>query len=124
MSLNKTNEELNSGCFFPFPRKRHEKRLLDMYSLCSTGNSMAVDVTSIRLTEKDSAQIDRFIEDGHFKSRSEFIRYAVKKTINEILLQDIQNRLRTEEIGSVEEILGEIKDIRKKLWDEYAEDLS
>lgn len=88
---------------------------------------MSIDVTSIRLPKKDSLQIEHFINIGHFKSKSEFIRYAVKKTINEMLLQEIQEKIGDKDEVSEEElrnIMLELKKIRKQLWDRYAEDLS
>ena len=88
---------------------------------------MSIDVTSIRLPKKDSMQIEHFIDIGHFKSKSEFIRYAVKKTINEMLIQDIQERIGgKEEItdGQLKDILLELKEIRKQLWVRYDEDIS
>jgi metal-responsive CopG/Arc/MetJ family transcriptional regulator len=43
---------------------------------------MATDVTSIRLPLKDAIMLDHFVESGEFKSRSEFIRFAVKSLTN------------------------------------------
>ena len=82
---------------------------------------MSTDITSIRLPHKDAIVIEHFVASGEFKSRSEFIRYAVKKTINEIILQEFHEKL-NEPIRKkdVDKIQREIKDIRKKLWDEYA----
>lgn len=88
---------------------------------------MSIDVTSIRLPKKDSLQIEHFINIGHFKSKSEFIRYAVKKTINEMLIQEIQEKIGDKDEVSEEElrnIMLDLKKIRKQLWDRYAEDLS
>jgi Arc/MetJ-type ribon-helix-helix transcriptional regulator len=81
---------------------------------------MPADVTSIRLPKKDAVLIDHLIEVGEFKSKSEFIRYAIKKTINEILLQEIQEKMMSEEkisADSIDELQHEIKEIRKYLWD-------
>ena len=88
---------------------------------------MSVDATSIRLPRKDSVQIEHFIDAGHFKSKSEFIRYAVKKTINEMLIQEIQERIGDKEDITEEELkdlLSDLKNARKKLWDRYDEDIS
>ncbi|MBU7030796.1 MAG: ribbon-helix-helix protein, CopG family [Theionarchaea archaeon] len=41
------------------------------------------------MSKKDAVLIDHLIEVGEFKSKSEFIRCALKKTINKILLQEI-----------------------------------
>jgi Arc/MetJ-type ribon-helix-helix transcriptional regulator len=86
---------------------------------------MTTDVTSIRLPHKDAAVIEHFIASGEFKSRSEFIRYAIKKTINEILLQEFHERLNEPlDKKGVARIQKEIKEIRKRLWDEYVQHIS
>lgn len=88
---------------------------------------MPTDVTSIRLPKKDAVLIDHLIDVGEFKSKSEFIRYAIKKTINEILLQEIQEKMASDEeisAESIDELHKEIKEIRKYLWDQYGKDLS
>ena len=88
---------------------------------------MPADVTSIRLPKKDAVLIDHLIEVGEFKSKSEFIRYAIKKTINEILLQEIQEKMMSEEkisADSIDELQDEIKEIRKYLWDQYEKNIS
>ena len=86
---------------------------------------MSTDVTSIRLPHKDAIVIEHFVASGEFKSKSEFIRYAIKKTINEIILQEFHEKM-TEPVKKkdVDKIQKEIKEIRKKLWDEYAQHIS
>ena len=82
---------------------------------------MPTDITSIRLPPTDSSIINHFIDDGDFKSKSEFIRYAVKKTINEMMLQKIQLKIDSENPitrNALEDIQKEIKDIRKDLWND------
>lgn len=88
---------------------------------------MATDITSIRLPKKDAVLIEHLIDAGEFKSKSEFIRYAVKKTINEMMLQEIQEKIGSDEEitpEAINEIQKEIKEIRKYLWDLHAKDLS
>jgi Arc/MetJ-type ribon-helix-helix transcriptional regulator len=88
---------------------------------------MATDVTSIRLPKKDAALIEHLVDVGEFKSKSEFIRFAVKKTINEMLLKEIQEKMLDNEplTGKrAKEIQKEIEEIRRLLWDQYAEHLS
>ena len=48
---------------------------------------MNADVDVVRLQAKDSALIDHFIKAGEFKNKGEFITYAVKKAINEVILR-------------------------------------
>ena len=86
---------------------------------------MATDITSIRLPSKDAIMLDHFVETGEFKSKSEFIRYAIKKTINEMILREFHESMSGDMTGTdVENIQKEIKKIRKDLWDEYAKHLS
>ena len=80
---------------------------------------MVTDVTSIRLPPKDALMVDHFVESGEFKSRSEFIRFAVKKVINEMILKEFHEKLSEDKKMSkkdLNKLQKEIKDIRKKLW--------
>lgn len=84
---------------------------------------MNADVGVVRLPAKDSALIDHFIKVGEFKSKSEFITYAVKKAVNEIILKELEEKSRVAPPMAekdVDKLLIEIKDIRKKLWEGYA----
>ena len=84
---------------------------------------MTSDTDVVRLPAKDSALIDHFIKVGEFKNKSEFITYAVKKAINEVILREFEEKnLATLAMSEkdVDKLLTEIKDIRKKLWDGYA----
>jgi len=86
---------------------------------------MATDITSIRLPSKDAAMLEHFVEKGEFKSKSEFIRYAVKKTINEMILREFHESMSEDMTeGDIENVHKEIKKIRRDLWDEYAKHLS
>ncbi len=84
---------------------------------------MNADVDVVRLPAKDSALIDHFIKVGEFKSKSEFITYAVKKAVNEVILRELEEKSRAAlpmAEKDVDKLLTEIKDIRKKLWEGYA----
>jgi Arc/MetJ-type ribon-helix-helix transcriptional regulator len=84
---------------------------------------MNADSDVVRLPAKDSALIDHFIKAGEFKNKSEFIKYAVKKAINEVILRELEEKSRAAPQLSekdVDKLLTEIKDIRKKLWEGYA----
>ena len=88
---------------------------------------MVTDVTSIRLPPKDAMMVDHFVESGEFKSKSEFIRFAVKKVINEMILKEFHEKLSEDKKISKKELntlQKEIKAIRQKLWEDYAEHLS
>jgi len=88
---------------------------------------MSSEVTSIRLTSRDTMVIDHYIKDGTFNSKSDFIRYAVRKTINEMVLRDIREKIGLDnELKNIspEKLEKEVKDIRKKLWEEYSETAS
>jgi Arc/MetJ-type ribon-helix-helix transcriptional regulator len=84
---------------------------------------MNADSDVVRLPAKDSALIDHFIKAGEFKNKSEFIKYAVKKAINEVILRELEEKSHAAPQLSekdVDKLLTEIKDIRKKLWEGYA----
>jgi Arc/MetJ-type ribon-helix-helix transcriptional regulator len=84
---------------------------------------MNTDTDVVRLPAKDSALINYFIKAGEFKNKSEFITYAVKKAINEVILREIEEKSRVAPSMAekdVDKLLTEIKDIRKKLWEGYA----
>lgn len=84
---------------------------------------MNADVDVVRLQAKDSALIDHFIKVGEFKSKSEFITYAVKKAVNEVILREFEEKSRAAlpmAEKDVNKLLTEIQDIRKKLWEGYA----
>jgi Arc/MetJ-type ribon-helix-helix transcriptional regulator len=84
---------------------------------------MNADADVVRLPAKDSALINQFLKAGEFKNKSEFITYAVKKAINEVILRDFEEKSRaTPPMADkdVDKLLTEIKDIRKKLWEGYA----
>jgi Arc/MetJ-type ribon-helix-helix transcriptional regulator len=84
---------------------------------------MNADVDVIRLPAKDSALINHFIKVGEFKSKSEFITYAVKKAVNEVILREFEEKSHAAPPMAekdVDKLLTEIKDIRKKLWEGYA----
>ncbi|MCK4266893.1 MAG: hypothetical protein KAX31_06400 [Thermoplasmata archaeon] len=86
---------------------------------------MTTDITSIRLPTKDAVMLEHFVDKGDFKSKSEFIRYAIKKTINEMILREFHEKLSepTDE-KKIKQIQKEIKNIRKQLWEDYAKHLS
>lgn len=84
---------------------------------------MVSDTEAVRIPAKDSALINHFIKAGGFKSKSEFITYAVKKAINEVILREIEEKSRAApplDDKDIDKLLTEIKDIRKKLWEGYA----
>jgi len=88
---------------------------------------MATDVTSIRLPQRDAIIVEHFVETGEFKSKSEFIRFAVKKTINEMILKEFHEKLSEKKPITKKKLANiqkEIKEIRKQLWDEYAKHIS
>ena len=87
---------------------------------------MSTEITSIRLPPKDSMMVDHFVEMGEFKSRSEFIRFAVKKVINEMILREFHEKLNEDKSINkkrLNKLQKEIKEIREKLWEDYAKRL-
>ena len=88
---------------------------------------MATDVSSIRLPHRDNIVLEHFVKEGLFQSKSDFIRYAIRKTINEMILRDIRESIELDQKLkdiSPEDLQKEIKEIRKKLWEEYSENIS
>ena len=84
---------------------------------------MDTNADVVKLSAKESALIDSFIKAGEFKNKSEFIIYAVKKAVNEVVLRALEEKSRAVSPmveKDVDELLTEIKDIRKKLWEGYA----
>ena len=98
---------------------------LNIMSVCD--NIMSTAAATIKISTKDSALIDRFVELGEFESRGEFVIFSIKKTINELLLKEFGEKaysmaqLSDEDVNN---LLTEIKNIRKGLWSEYAKRLS
>lgn len=71
--------------------------------------------------------LDHFVKEGLFQSKSDFIRYAIRKAINEMILRDIREDIALDEdLSNItpDDLQKEIKEIRKKLWEEYSENLS
>ncbi|MEA1998439.1 MAG: hypothetical protein U9N61_03825 [Euryarchaeota archaeon] len=94
-------------------------------SVCD--NIMTTDAATIKVSTKDSILIDRFVELGEFESRGEFVIFSIKKTINELLLKEFGEKAYSMAQLSdkeVNDLLTEIKNIRKRLWSEYAKRLS
>lgn len=88
---------------------------------------MTTDVTTIRLPPKDSLIIDHFVEAGEFKSRSEFMRYAIKKTICDLVLKEFHEKMGTKGKPTKKEVVdlvSELKDLRRGLWERYAKNIS
>jgi Arc/MetJ-type ribon-helix-helix transcriptional regulator len=88
---------------------------------------LATNITSIRLPQRDAVIVEHFVETGEFKSKSEFIRFAVKKTINEMILKEFHEKLSEKQPitkKGLDDIQKEIKKIRKHLWEEYAKHIS
>ena len=87
---------------------------------------MSGDITTIRLPEKDLTMMEHFVESGEFRSKSDLIRYAVKRIICELMLKELQENIGKKDRSSKElakeqeKVLGDIHDIRKELWKEYA----
>ncbi len=84
---------------------------------------METNADVVKLPAKESALIDYFVKAGDFKDKSEFIVYAVKKAVNEVVLRALEEKsgaVSPMAEKDVDKLLTEIKDIRKKLWEGYA----
>ena len=88
---------------------------------------MATEVTTVRLPPKDTLIIDQFVDAGEFKSRSEFMRFAIKRTICELVLKEIHEKIGKKSKPTKkeeEELLVQIDEIRRELWDRHVKNLS
>jgi Arc/MetJ-type ribon-helix-helix transcriptional regulator len=85
-------------------------------------NTMSTEVVTARLPPNDTELIDFFIKNGEFKSKSDFFRFAVKRTLAELIQKQLDSLLLTKNNKKnitkkeVDEIQAEIKKIRKELW--------
>ncbi len=90
-------------------------------------NTMTTEVVTARLPINDTELIDFFIKNGEFKSKSDFFRFAVKRTLAELIQKQLDSMIVTKKIDQKEldEILGSIKKVRKEIWSKkYAKSLS
>ncbi len=53
---------------------------------------MNSNINVVRLSAKDSAMIDKFVRAGEFQNKSEFVTYAIKKAINEVILRELEKK--------------------------------
>ena len=53
---------------------------------------MNSNIDVVRLSAKDSAMIDKFVRAGEFQNKSEFVTYAIKKAINEVILRELEKK--------------------------------
>ena len=93
----------------------------------SVRDTIMTAAATIKVSTKDPILIDRFVELGEFESRGEFVIFSIKKTINELLLKEFGEKAYSMAQLSdkdVDNLLTEIKNIRKRLWSEYAKRLS
>lgn len=85
---------------------------------------MTTKVVTIRLPPKDTQLIDFFIKEGEFKSRSDFLRYAAKRMIAELISKKLDAMVVTKKVDEKEldRVHKLIKETRQELWREkYAE---
>ena len=90
-------------------------------------NTMATEVVTARLPIKDAELIKFFIENGEFKSKSDFFRFAVKHTLAELIQRQLDTMMVTRKINKKEldRIHKQIKEIREETWSrKYAKSLS
>jgi Arc/MetJ-type ribon-helix-helix transcriptional regulator len=89
---------------------------------------MATKVVPIRFPKKDLKALDSFVSEGEFKSRSEMIRYAVKRTISDLYAKKIEEEILKKpgaRTKTNEQILKELRSIRRGLWGKkYAKGIS
>ncbi|MDI6639572.1 MAG: ribbon-helix-helix domain-containing protein [Methanocellales archaeon] len=79
---------------------------------------MSSETIPARFSKKDVKLLDYFVEEGYFSTKSDLIRESVRHYIHELSLREIRMRVPQKEWteGEIQEELGEIKRIRRKLW--------
>ena len=95
-------------------------------------NTMSTEVVTARLPLNDTELINFFIKNGEFKSKSDFFRFAVKRTLAELIQKQLDSLVLTKgtekkEIThkELDDILKSIKQVRKEIWrKKYAKSLS
>ena len=95
-------------------------------------NTMSTEVVTARLPINDTELINFFIKNGEFKSKSDFFRFAVKRTLAELIQKQLDSLILTKKADKKEinkeeldEILDSIKKVRKEIWSKkYAKSLS
>ena len=84
---------------------------------------MVNEVTTIRLSQRDHELIDHFIGEGEFGNKSELIRFAVKKLVYEMMLNELRRkygRAKAPSKTEIREIMSGLEKIRQELWKDYA----
>ena len=87
---------------------------------------MSTEVVTARLPLNDTELINFFIENGEFKSKSDFFRFAVKHTLAELIQKQLDTMILTKKINRNElnRIQKLIKEVRKDTWSKkYAKSL-
>ena len=90
-------------------------------------NTMSTEVVTARLPTKDTELIKFFIDNGEFKSKSDFFRFAVKHTLAELIQKQLDTMIVTKKINTKElnRIQKLIKEVRQETWSKkYAKSLS
>ena len=90
-------------------------------------NTMSTEVVTARLPTKDTELIKFFIDNGEFKSKSDFFRFAVKHTLAELIQKQLDTMIVTREINKKElnRIQKLIKEVRQETWSKkYTKSLS
>ncbi|MHB8606174.1 MAG: ribbon-helix-helix domain-containing protein [Thermoplasmatota archaeon] len=49
-------------------------------------------IVTVRLAPADADHIDEWVERGRFNSRSDFLRHAVRRTVSELLREEVDRR--------------------------------
>lgn len=83
-------------------------------------HTMATDVVTVRLPPRDTEMIDFLVKQGEFKSRSDFLRFAAKRAVTELLEDKLREKVvrRTLAEEDLEDLERTIRTIRSQLWTE------
>lgn len=79
---------------------------------------MATDVLTVRLPPKDTEMIDLLVEQGAFTSRSDFLRFAVKRAVAEHLDRELRTRVPRQPLdeADLDDLLAKVREVRAELW--------
>lgn len=79
---------------------------------------MVTDVLTVRLPPRDTEMIDLLVEQGAFASRSDFLRFAVKRAVTEHLDRELRTRTPRQPLDEtdLDDLLAKVREVRAELW--------
>ncbi|MFQ5975005.1 MAG: ribbon-helix-helix domain-containing protein [Candidatus Hydrothermarchaeales archaeon] len=80
--------------------------------------TMTTATVPIRFTQKDIEEMERFVKEGYFSTKSDLIRTSVRHYLREIAFKEFMQDTSRESVKKeeLESINREIRDIREEIW--------